>query len=136
MKTALFILLMSFSVAFCDDDFLGTRSNRFKDHSYDFDLTKSALAKAPHWQKDDEFPPLSPKKAQEIALVLAKSLRPEVTNWNLDRISLEPIGDTDWIYLVIFQDFSGPIFGVPWELQIPVYLDGSTVVPKVKPLKP
>jgi len=133
---SLLLLFASFSAAFCGDDFLGTRSSRFKDADYNFDLTRSALARAAHWERDAEYPPLSPRKARQIALDQAKSLRPEVTNWRLDRISLEPIGDADWIYLVTYQDFSGPIFGVAWSLQIPVYFDGATIQPKIRKFKP
>jgi len=75
-------------------------------------------------------PPLSAKKAQEIALSLVQKLRPEVEVWNLDLIGIQPIGDSDWIYLIKYSDRTGMIAGVPWAMEIPVYMDGT--VPEVK----
>ena len=92
--------------------------------------------KAPRWETKEEFPPLSPRKASEIALAQAKALRPDITLWELDRISLEPLGDGDWIYLVIYLDGSDPAGGNVWELAIPIYLDGSTVTPKITKFGP
>lgn len=92
-QIVLIILLTISSAAMCGDDFLGTRASMFKNAEYQFDLSRSALAKAPHWETVFMAPPLAPRKAQHIALQQAKSLRPEVTNWNLGAITLQPIGD-------------------------------------------
>jgi hypothetical protein len=125
-------------------DFVGSRLSQFKESSYDFRITKSALASAPSWDADADAPPLPPLMAHLIALTQAKKLRPEVTQWKLDSIRLEPVGggrpDTylheGWIYVVTLQDLSGPIAGVPWQLEIPVYFDGETITPKVTKRKP
>ena len=121
------------------DDFIGSRESAFKESSYDFRLMKSAIAAAPSWLAGAESPPLSPRKAHEIALAQAQKLRPEVTTWRPDDIRLEPVAggnagtylEAGWIYVVTLLDFSGPIGGVPWQLEIPVYLDGSTISPVI-----
>lgn len=122
-----------------DQDFMGYRVSDFKEKSYRFKITKSAVEKAPKWQTKQEAPTLSPRTAYKAALVQAKALRPEVTKWNVSSISLTPLGasvedsiNDKWIYMVTLQDFSGPIFGVPHTMNIPVYLDGSTIEPEIK----
>jgi len=125
---------------FADDDFIGWRISDFKESSYKFAITKSAIEKAAKWSPQDQSPPLTPKKAFQIALAQAKHLRPEVTNWNNSEIRLTPVCtntekngfDGKWIYMIKLQDFSGSFYGVPWQLDIPVYLDGSTITPQVE----
>jgi hypothetical protein len=97
-----------------DDDLIGFRTSRFMDKTYSFKITKTQFEKAPRWKKGEEFPPLSPAKARDIALAQAKSLRPEVTNWNVADIRLTPLranderweGSAEWIYMIRLQDFS------------------------------
>lgn len=98
----LFLLAIPISTGLAKDDFLGTRMSHFKESIYSFDLTRSALSKAPRWVPSAKSPPLSPRRAQKIAFALVKRLRPEVSEWRLDRITLEPIQGTDWIYLVTY----------------------------------
>jgi hypothetical protein len=141
MKASLYILLsiFIFNASAFADDFYGSRLSHFKEKSYDFRLSKAAIERAPKWEKTADYPPLSPRKALQIALAQAKELRPEVTNWNTDDIKLEQIGSSTsnypstekWIFLVTLQDYSGPIAGVPWQLKIPIYMDGSTIKPTI-----
>lgn len=120
-------------------DFVRSRVSQFKETLYDFRITRSELAASPTWDADATGPALPPLMAHRIALAQAQKLRPEVTKWKLSNVRLEPVGDhnpfacleENWIYIVTLQDFSGPIAGVPWQLEIPVYLDGSTITPKV-----
>jgi len=136
--TIAFLLLTTVSLCIATDDFLGSRVSPFKESTYDFRLSRSAIEKAPDWMSDSDFPPLSPVKAYEIALKQAKQLRPEVKIWGTKDILLQPVfgkrnrfQDQDWIYLITLQDFSGPIAGVPWSLAIPIYMDGSTIQPVI-----
>jgi hypothetical protein len=120
-------------------DFVGARVSDFKESTYNFRITKSELTSSPTWDADATGPALPPLMAYRIALDQAKKLRPEVTKWKLVNVRLESVGgysphsylEEGWIYIVTLQDFSGPIAGVPWQLDIPVYLDGSTITPKV-----
>ena len=132
------LLLTTVSLTIAADDFLGSRVSPFKESTYDFRLSRSAIDKAPDWMADSDFPPLPPGKAYEIALRQAKQLRPEVRIWGTKNLLLQPVlgksnlfQDQDWIYLVTLQDVSGPIAGVPWSLAIPIYMDGSTVKPMI-----
>lgn len=120
-------------------DFVGSRVSQFKESIYDFRITSSELAAAPTWDADATGPALPPLMAHRIALLQARKLRPEVTRWSLSNVRLEPVGghnphaylEENWIFIVTLLDFSGPIAGVPGQLDIPVYLDGSTIIPKV-----
>jgi hypothetical protein len=133
-----FLLLTTVSLCIATDDFLGSRVSPFKESTYDFRLSRSAIAKAPEWMSNSDFPPLSPVRAYDVALKQAKQLRPEVTIWGTKDILLQPVlgksnrvQDQDWIYLITLQDVSGPIAGVPWSLAIPIYMDGSTIKPVI-----
>lgn len=120
-------------------DFVGSRVSDFKESTYDFRITKSALAASPTWDADAPGPAMPPLMAHRIALLQAGKLRAEVTKWNLSNVRLEPVGGSSehsylgesWIYIVTLQDYSGPIAGVPWQLEIPVYLDGGTITPVI-----
>ena len=136
--TVALLLLTTVSLCIATDDFLGSRVSQFKESTYDFRLSRSAIEKAPDWMSDSDSPPLSPVNAYEIALKQAKQLRPEVTIWRTKDILLQPVVDKRnlfqdhaWIYLITFLDFSGPIAGNPWSLAIPIYMDGSTVKPVI-----
>lgn len=141
MKARIFAILLTMLGTPClpAGDFAGSRVSQFKETVYDFRITKSELAASPTWDADAAGPALPPLMAHRIALTQAQKLRPEVTRWKLSNVRLEPVGDhnphaylgENWIYIVTLQDLSGPIAGVPWQLEIPVYLDGSTITPKI-----
>jgi hypothetical protein len=120
------------------DDFLGTRSSEFYGKTYDFNLSAKALAAAPRWKKGEAFPPLSPLKAREIAFRMAKKLCPSVTAWGADSIILEEIHQTYndapatyWIYLVPCEDIGSDVIGKPFQLNIPVMMNGIAIEPLI-----
>ena len=129
---SLLVFCFSWSAAVCEDedgkDFAGRRIFDNGENFYSFDLTRSALAKAPHWKSGVEYPPLSPRKAEESARVQAKLI---FTKFKLERIALEPLYLNDWVYVVTYRDTSRPLAGSAIPLEIPVYLDGSAVTPKI-----
>lgn len=141
MKARIFAVLLATLNTPClpAGDFVGSRVSQFKESIYDFRITSSELAASPTWDADATGPALPPLMAHRIALAQAQKLRPEVIRWKLSDIRLEPVGDhnrhayleENWVYIVTLQDFSGPIAGLPGQLVIPVYLDGSTITPKI-----
>ena len=135
MKSITLIALTLFicTPAFCGD-FHGSRACEFRGTSYQFDLSKIRLSNTPKWQAESDFPPLSAKKAKDIALLIVKELRPEIKFWHLDYVKIEPLVATpDWIYLVKYSDFTPPISGLPSSLEIPIYMDGT--IPELKVVK-
>lgn len=123
------IATLIFSFIFCAQsscgDPIAIRLSHFQDKDYSFELSHAAISKAPKWSPDADFPPLSARKAKEIALSLAQKLRPDIGIWHLDAIEIQPINDSDWIYLIKYSDRSGPLAGVPWSLAIPIYMNGT-----------
>lgn len=136
--TALLFAVLSAIEAHAED-LLGWRITVCGKNTYEFKLTESRVNKAPKWKRGESHPPLPPQKAYESAFSQAKTLQPEVTNWQVSQIVLEPVGIDDngyfgrsWIYIVSLLDFSGPLAGKPARLDLPVYFDGSTIKPIVK----
>lgn len=108
---------------------------QFKGFSYDFRLSKSALEKAPKWNSDSQFPPLSPIQAQIIAFTQIKKLVPEQSDGMIvNSISLESVFGTDWIYAVRFRHNRGGFSSEPRLFTIPVLFDGSTISPVIRDL--
>lgn len=130
---SILIFLVSLSGAFCrgeeGKDFAGRRFIFDRgDNFYSFDITRPALAKAPHWKPGEEYPPLSPRSAEESARVQVKLI---FSKFELESIALEPINSSDWVYVIKYRDTSRPIFGLARPLEIPVYFDGSAVKPRI-----
>ena len=107
--------------------------------SYKFTAAKSAVLTTPVWERQSEHPPLSPRRAEEIA---RRQLREFVANgndWLLQSVTLSPLGDDlHWVYTVTFMP---PLpenvahTGVD-EMQLLVLLDGSVVKPEITPISP
>jgi len=135
MKHALLLLLVPAmaAAALPQQDFIGSRATNFDQVSYDFRLTKTALLKAPVWNPNVPSPPLSPQKAQEIAAAQLKHLVPEVYQWmRVSTITLEVLDGPYWIYLVTFDYVPPTAYSGPARLfTIPVYLDGSIIIPHI-----
>jgi hypothetical protein len=122
------------SASLPDGDFLGTRSSRFERADYDFSLTKTALLKAPKWDTESEFPPLSPKQAHAIAFAQLKKIIPEQYQWmRIYTVSLESLYDSDWVYLITYEYTPPTAYSGPMRLfTIPVYLDGTIITPLIR----
>ncbi len=150
MKLAILIFLFPLVclAALPEGEFLGSRTCKFERAFYDFRLTKTALQKAPKWNKEEsDFPPLSPKQAQAAAFSQIEELFTEknsIKNFakqpilsqhlRIHMIALESLYATDWIYLVTFDYFppEGFYSGPPRHFTVPVYLDGSTITPRIR----
>ena len=125
-----------------DSEFVNLSMSEFEGVLYFFHTTRGSLRKAPKWNASVEFPPLSPRRAQEAAWNRARQMRPDVSRWYRDSISLHPFGkslylfDTDtWFYLVRFSRADVPTTGLPFFLDVPVLMDGRALTPSVGPLK-
>lgn len=103
----------------------------FEGEVFYFDFESSALDSAPKWSAKADFPPLSPRKAEAVALNWAQSVRPDVTKWLLESISLEPRNGLDddgcWYYVVTFSRGDIAVTGLPYFLRVPVLMSGRVV---------
>jgi len=103
----------------------------FEGVTYIFQTTRSSIRSTPKWKPNEEFPPLSPRKAEAAALGRAHQLRPDVSTWNTESICLNYIGD-DWFYLVKLWRADIAITGLPYFLEVPVLMDGNALPAKKK----
>jgi hypothetical protein len=98
-------------------------------------VTREQIAKTPAWDAHSDFPPLSPRKAEQLATTEFHKLLKDKTDWERKKISLEPVGDgAHWFYLVEFAP-NEPQLGVQASLEIVVLMDGKVVEPEVTDAK-
>ena len=110
----------------------------FESSTFHFQISRSELLQTPKWRDGRQFPPLSPRKAETAALRRAQQLRPDVSKWNLEEISLLRWAwpdDDRWYYLVTFWRGDIAITGLPYFLRIPVLMDGTAVQAVNRPEK-
>lgn len=86
----------------------------------------------PNWNESDDFPPLSARKAASVALVEVKRLRPDVSNWTLESVTLSQI-TRHWFYKVRYWRSDKVGSGIPSFLDVPVLMDGTAVHGAVSP---
>jgi hypothetical protein len=100
-------------------------------------LTTEDLERSPSWKTSADNPPLSAKKALQLAtakrLQIAKD-RPD-WKWELESLALKQADDTTdkWFWLVHFECFptKGGIGGGLPDLRLVVLMDGRVIEPKV-----
>jgi hypothetical protein len=114
-------------------------SGKANNQSYEFTATKADLAKTPVWPVGTEQPPLTPRRAEEIARRQLQQLVPGGGDWRLEGITVSPLGDDlHWVYSV---EFSPPLrrdvaeFGRDY-MRLLVLFDGSAIKPKITPIPP
>jgi hypothetical protein len=107
-------------------------------------MSRERLVKTPSWNQVDENPPLSPRKAKELALAQLDKIV-QGKNWEMPDIGLKAFNvsqhgparsdeDVRWIYVLTFgllgtADYEGGHF------KIIVLMDGTVVEPKGIPFK-
>ena len=102
---------------------------------YEFHVSEQDLQKTPAWPAGQENPPLSPRRAIDIASKQLATMVPNGKDWRLYEVTLRPIDDR-WIYLVQFLE---PLRGntvaqqTSAGFQIVVLMNGVAVVPRVSP---
>jgi hypothetical protein len=97
-------------------------------------ITDQDLQKTPAWPAGQENPPLSPRRAIDVASKYLATLLPNGKDWRLHQVTLRPI-DNRWIYLVEFLE---PLRGdgagqqLSAGFQIVVLMNGVAVAPRVQ----
>ncbi len=107
-----------------------------KGKRYDFEVYEDDLAQTPSWQTDDEFPPLSPRKAEKLAKSQLKELVEQPDKWRRGAIALHQMSGGDkWVYIVHFSGFHPPgvIDGAVPMMRIVVLMNGRVIKPKTSP---
>lgn len=95
-------------------------------------LLRSDLERSPEWVESEETPPLSPRRAVEVARAQMAKVVPDAVAWPLHSIRLLPVGGPRrWVYIVSFSvpppTTVGGLAGSPFE--IVVLMNGEAVPP-------
>jgi hypothetical protein len=102
---------------------------------YEFRISDEDLQKTPAWAPAAENPPLSARRAIDVARKQLATLIPNGKDWRLYAVMMRPIEDR-WIYLVEFLE---PLRGdgggqqVSAGFQLVVLMNGVAVTPRVTP---
>lgn len=132
------------SLIFCAAVCVGTCVLAYDHVSYSFGkvvesrITQAAISRAPKWKDTEENPPISARRALEVAkkerdrIDLLLKYDRKVWSWKLEAISLKPFEGGGWYWLIQFEQ-TGPDIagGVPF-LHIPVLMDGRPAVSEVR----
>ena len=100
---------------------------------YEFRIPDQDLQKTPKWAPNQDNPPLSPKRAIDIAKNEMATLLPNGKDWRLYEVTLRPI-DSHWVYLVQFLE---PLRGdgggkqLSNGFQVVVLMSGVAVMPRI-----
>jgi hypothetical protein len=100
---------------------------------YEFHITDQDLQAGPTWAANQENPPLSPKRAIDIASKELATLLPNGKDWRLYEVTLRPIDD-HWVYLVQFLEPLRSNAGgqqLSSGFEIVVLMNGTAVMPRI-----
>ena len=103
---------------------------------FDFQVYEDELARTPAWRADEEFPPLSPRKADASASDRLEKLVEQADRWRRKAIELHQMkGNDRWVYVVHFTGFHPPgVFdGMVPKMRVVVLMDGRAIEPRVSP---
>jgi hypothetical protein len=101
-------------------------------------ISDEALEKSPTWKDDADNPPVSARKAIELANETKDALVKDSKQfkWRLGSASLRPAGKGKWYWLVYYEAlFQGVSTGFPHHLRLVVLMDGKVIKPEVRDRK-
>jgi hypothetical protein len=129
------LILLSLSLQLTEPGVAGSFSSHTRGVRWDFNLTHATLDQSPDWTEADEWPPLSPKRAIELAWQQLGTLVGDTEGWRFDSISLKQFGPKrKWIYVVeIDEPPPRADGGIHSSIKLVVLLDGTTVAPVRRP---
>jgi hypothetical protein len=134
MKAPLSIILFIALCSYAADTF---RSDLYLTSDVDgrvFELSvKDAdFRHAPVWNPADDHPPLSPKRALELARAELAHVVSDVPAWQLNGIELRPMTpDGHWIFVVEYSKLATDGGFAPY-LSFVVLMDGTVIEPKLQ----
>lgn len=102
------------------------------DGNYRVHFTTDDLKRTPEWKIGDKNPPVSARRALELATARKREFvsKDARTNWRLDSLALTPAEDGNWFWDVIYTacPSNGGTTGVLAQFSVTVFMDGT--VPK------
>ena len=106
------------------------RPSHLYPYEYVSTVTESQVLSAPAWKRNAGHPPLSARKADELAKAVFRKL-PGRSTLERTEIHLVDLGDSiHWFYVVRFDTVNEAITGLPAWAEILVLMDGTVIEPK------
>jgi hypothetical protein len=106
--------------------------SQFAGTTYEFAVSDAFLRNTSRWRAEKELLPVTPNQAEQAAIAEARRLRPEVSDWSLEDMTLRRVGDECWYYEVLLARADQVVIGIPppaFSLKIPVLMNGAAVHP-------
>jgi hypothetical protein len=105
------------------------------DHSYTVTVTREALDASPSWWAEQDNPPLSARRALQLATEKATQVVGERPGrlWKLESVELIPAGNFKWFWLFRYVADTGCCTGIPCSLTLAVLMDGRVVPLQIDP---
>jgi len=113
-------------------------SGKLDDKYYEFKASKADILRTPTWKPDADFPPLSARKAQDIAQrefqqLVGKTKHP----WAVRETTIADVGDGHFVYVIQLEQWPPEEACTMCDyMRILVLMDGTVPKPIVKPLTP
>ena len=103
---------------------------------YDFRITPERLSNTPAWLEGQPNPPLSARRAKDIAAGYLSTLFNDANEWSIGGIELVPVRDR-WVYSIEFTEprQSGCYDCLTTPFRVVVLMDGVAVAAAVSPWK-
>jgi len=114
-------------------------SGKMDEKHYEFKVSQADIARTPVWAPGADFPPLSARKAQDIAgREMQELLGGGKQPWELRETTIVAMGDgMHFVYVIQFEPPSdGQGCTMCDFMRILVLMDGTVPKPIVKPLSP
>jgi hypothetical protein len=133
--TVLTLISLGLFLQLTDPEVAASFSSHTRGVRWEFSLTRAALDQSPAWPEGDPWPPLSPRRAIELAWQQLRTLVGDTERWRFNAVSLKQVGPKQtWIYVVqIAEPPPRPDGGVHSWIEMIVLLDGTTVAPVRRP---
>src|SRR5688572_20800619 len=129
----MFVPTIMISMAFLAAQLETTFTVEYAGKKYEFHISDQDFQKTPAWVPGQENPPLSVRRAIDIATRQIATILPNGKDWRLYEVTLRPV-ENRWVYLVQFLE---PLRGADSQLsaafQVVVLMNGQPVAPKVTP---
>ena len=103
-------------------------------NAYSYKISDEDLMNAPLWNPAKEEPPLSLRKAVEIARINLRRFVKRADVLGVEKIELTQMGVEKWVYEVAFHCWKEECEGEAGSsFRIYVRMDGSVIEPKITP---
>jgi hypothetical protein len=129
--SVIYIVLLNIPASAQD---IATFNDYYNGKRYDAKVSRAQLDQTPSWPAADPHPPLSPRKAMELASAYLPTLIGQAKEWGFDNLTLvRPGADDKWVYLV---KFLGPLppgiaDGLVPSMRVVVLMSGKIIDPVI-----